>query len=102
MGPRAPLLQHRDNELHPAVFEENEENEEVAESVDETMRTRTTLASRFLSRRRALLLGDVSLTNMFGRGLARSSDFWLLFVILSLRKFSSYRMVSLMMDDLCF
>jgi hypothetical protein len=32
----------------------------------------------------ALLMGDVSLTNMFGRGLAKSRDFWLLFVILSL------------------
>ncbi|KAF8632395.1 hypothetical protein AX17_004836 [Amanita inopinata Kibby_2008] len=39
---------------------------------------------RHLSRRRALLLGDVGLTNVFGKGLIRSRDFWLLFTILSL------------------
>ncbi|PFH47164.1 hypothetical protein AMATHDRAFT_152811 [Amanita thiersii Skay4041] len=41
-------------------------------------------AQQHITRRRALIMGDVGLTNVFGRRLARSSDFWLLFTILSL------------------
>ncbi|KIL59181.1 hypothetical protein M378DRAFT_15039 [Amanita muscaria Koide BX008] len=80
MGPRAPLLQH--GSLHPTVFDV--EDEESEEGVDERIPTSTSSTSRFLSRRRALLMGDASLTNMFGTGLFKSSDFWLLFVIMSL------------------
>jgi hypothetical protein len=34
-------------------------------------------------------MGDPTLTNVYGRGLAKSSDFWMLFTVFSLRESSS-------------
>ena len=46
--------------------------------------------NRFISRRRALLMGDPTLANVYGKGLAKSSDFWLLFTTFSLCESSSF------------
>ena len=71
----SPLL---DDDDHLARYEEPQ-HEEI---------------SPLMSRRRALLAGDVALTNVSGKKLAKSTDFWLLFSILSLCTLSCYRVFS--------
>ncbi|KAF8629470.1 hypothetical protein AX15_003432 [Amanita polypyramis BW_CC] len=70
-------------------FDAEEGGEEVrrvsdASEVERRHTSNLDTYNRSMSRRRALLAGDVALTNVHGRGLAKSRDFWLLFSILSL------------------
>lgn len=72
----SPLLGHDDH------LDGYEEEAQQQHSTNEEI-------SPLMSRRRALLAGDVGLTNVSGKKLAKSTDFWLLFSILSLCTLSS-------------
>ena len=65
----SPLLAHDEGRVAGYEEPQHSANEEI---------------SPLMSRRRALMAGDVGLTNVSGKKLAKSTDFWLLFSILSL------------------
>jgi hypothetical protein len=82
----SPLLGH-DDLARAAGYDDLD-----VESRPSTSTGDVTPATRMMSRRRALLAGDVALTNMTGKKLAKSTDFWLLFSILSLCKFLAFEL----------
>ncbi|KAK2459401.1 hypothetical protein APHAL10511_008588 [Amanita phalloides] len=77
IGIDAPLLEHDDLIRNDDLYVEGAE---AATSTD----VAPSPHSQFVSRRRALLAGDIALTNIGRQRLVRSTDFWLLFSILSL------------------
>jgi len=79
IGAEAPLLQHdtlQEREVRQYVPREDTTNREEPQQ--------SSSRGKYLSRRRAILMGDPTLTNMFGKKLVKSQDFWLLFVIFGL------------------
>lgn len=82
MGASAPLLANDALNETPGYVDLDVTGDQGHGPDEETLAPAD--SSHFMSRRRALLAGDVGLTNVSGKRLARSSDFWLLFSILSL------------------
>lgn len=71
-----------------------------AAEYEETQHPANEGISPLMSRRRALLAGDVGLTNVSGTKLAKSTEFWLLFSILSLCTFF-FLLLGAFVDGVC-
>lgn len=90
----SPLLAH-DDLARAAGYDDLDEEPRPSTSAGDV-----TPATRMMSRRRALLAGDVTLTNLTGKKLAKSTDFWLLFSILSLCEFLALELFAFL-DNVC-